>query len=168
MALNGSGQASDSPTLPVGTYSVTAAYTPAAHNFQGSASRMLTQTVKQAVVTGVSVSWGTAGTAALTAGRSLLPGGRKTDVPWLGVTSFTVTLSAPEALAAGDASVKGVTVANYGPVTVSGSGTSYTLTLAKPVNAADRVTLNPSATPTSPPSPAPCPCCPATSATTAW
>ena len=30
---------------------------------------------------------------------------------------------------------------NYGPVTVSGSGTSYTITLAQPINAADRVTI---------------------------
>ena len=30
---------------------------------------------------------------------------------------------------------------NYGPVTLSGSGTSYTITLAQPINEADRVTI---------------------------
>ncbi len=30
---------------------------------------------------------------------------------------------------------------NYGPVTVSGSGTSYTITLAEPIDQADRVTI---------------------------
>ena len=34
-----------------------------------------------------------------------------------------------------------MTVANYGPVTISGSGTSYTITLDHPINAADRVTV---------------------------
>ena len=30
---------------------------------------------------------------------------------------------------------------NYGPVTISGSGMSYTITLAQPINEADRVTI---------------------------
>ncbi len=30
---------------------------------------------------------------------------------------------------------------NYGPVTVSGSGTSYTITLARSIDAADRLTI---------------------------
>ena len=62
-------------------------------------------------------------------------------------------------------SVKGITVADYGPVTVTGSGTTYTVTLARPVSAADRVTLsvgNAGVTR----SPGPCRCCRATSATT--
>ena len=37
--------------------------------------------------------------------------------------------------------VTGITVANYGPVTISGSGTTYTITLATPINLADRVTV---------------------------
>jgi hypothetical protein len=32
-------------------------------------------------------------------------------------------------------------VANYGPVSISGSGTSYVITLAQPINGADRVTF---------------------------
>ncbi len=107
-----------------------------------SAPANVSITVRQVVVavTGVSATWGSR-TAALGTGGSLLPAGRSTDVPWLGVSSFTLTLSAAQPFAASDVSVKGVSVADYGPVTVSGSGTSYTVTLARPVRAADRVTL---------------------------
>jgi hypothetical protein len=38
-------------------------------------------------------------------------------------------------------SVTGLIVANYGPATVSGSGTNYTITLSQPISAADRVTF---------------------------
>jgi Dockerin type I domain len=37
--------------------------------------------------------------------------------------------------------VTGITVANYGPVTISGSGTSYTITFAQAITTADRVTV---------------------------
>ena len=97
-----------------------------------------------ATVSAVSVSWGTAGTAALQTapdGLRLLPAGRNTDLPWLGINKLAITLSAPESLSPSDVSVTGLTVANYGPVTISGSGTSYTISLAQPINAADRVTV---------------------------
>ncbi len=48
----------------------------------------------------------------------------------------------PETLSPSDVSVTGITVANYGPVTISGSGTNYTITLAQAIDAADRVTLS--------------------------
>src|SRR5262249_13028753 len=41
----------------------------------------------------------------------------------------------------GDISVTGIAGGNYGPVSVSGGGTTYTITLAKPIAAADRVTI---------------------------
>jgi hypothetical protein len=45
-------------------------------------------------------------------------------------------------LSPGDISVAGITGGNYGPVTVSGSGTSnLNITFAKPVSGPDRVTL---------------------------
>ena len=97
-----------------------------------------------ATVSAVSVSWGKAGTAALQTaadGLRLLPAGRNTDLPWLGINKLAITLSAAESLSPADVSVTGLTVANYGPVTISGSGTSYTITLAQPINAADRVTV---------------------------
>ena len=37
--------------------------------------------------------------------------------------------------------VKGIKVKNYGPVVISGSGTNYTITLARRIKVADRVTI---------------------------
>ncbi len=96
-----------------------------------------------AVIAGVSVGWGTQ-TADLQIapdGLRLLPAGRHTDLPWLGIDELTITLSEAETLASGDVTVTSAIGVNYGPVTISGSGTSYTITLAQPINEADRVTF---------------------------
>ena len=97
----------------------------------------------QSYVTAVAVGWGTQTAALQTAadGLRLLPAGRNTDLPWLGIDQVQITLTQPATLAAGDISVIGSSGTNYGPVTVTGSGTSYTITLAQPINAADRVTI---------------------------
>ena len=95
-------------------------------------------------MTALAAQWGTAGTAALVTaadGLRLLPAGRTTDLPWLSISRLTLTLSAPEALSAADVTITGINVANYGPVNVSGSGATYTVTLAQPIGKADRVTL---------------------------
>ena len=91
----------------------------------------------------VAVGWGTQTAALQTAsnGVRLLPAGRNTDLPWLGISQVQITLGQPATLAAGDISAIGSSGTSYGPVTVSGSGTSYTITLAQPINAADRVTI---------------------------
>ena len=52
-----------------------------------------------------------------------------------------ITLTQAETLTAGDVTVSSAIGVNYGPVTVSGSGTNYTITLAHPINMADRVTI---------------------------
>jgi len=97
----------------------------------------------QSQIATVAVDWGTQTAALQTAsdGLRLLPAGRNTDLPWLGIDQVLITLTQPAALAAGDITVIGSSGTNYGPVTVSGSGTSYTITLAQPINAADRVTI---------------------------
>ncbi len=92
------------------------------------------------------MSWGTSGNSGplvtQSDGLRLLPAGRSTDMPWLGINRITITLSgAPASLAPGDVSVTGIAGGNYGPVTIGGSGTTYTITLAKPINLADRVTV---------------------------
>ena len=100
--------------------------------------------VQTTVDSSVGVAWGPSGTATLqTAGDGLhlLPAGRNTDVPWLGIDQFTITLAQATTLAAGDVTVSSVIGASYGPVTISGSGTSYTITLAQPIDQADRVTI---------------------------
>jgi hypothetical protein len=103
----------------------------------------LTNLASAVSVTGVSVSWGTQTEALQTAadGIRLLPAGRHTDLPWVGINKVSITLSQAATLASGDVKVTGITVANYGPVTISGSGTSYTITFAQPINKADRVTI---------------------------
>ncbi len=95
-----------------------------------------------ASVSAVSADWGTKGTMALTDSSGvLLPANRKTDLPWYGINKLQITLSQAESLSSGDVSVKGITVANYGPVTISGSGTNYTITFAQAITTADRVTV---------------------------
>jgi hypothetical protein len=92
----------------------------------------------------VGVSWGTSGTATLQTdsdGVRLLPAGRTNDLPWLGIDKLSITLNQAATLSPSDVTVTGIIVANYGPVTISGSGTSYTLTFAQPIDAADRVTV---------------------------
>jgi hypothetical protein len=97
-----------------------------------------------ATITAVSADWGTNGTIALqTAGDGLrlLPTGRNTDLPWYGINKLQITLSQSESLSSGDVSVTGISVASYGPVTISGSGTNYTITFAQAITTADRVTV---------------------------
>ncbi len=72
----------------------------------------------------------------------MLPPGRKTDLPWIGINRLTITLSQAQPLTAADITVNGTLGVNYGPVSVSGSGTSYTITLARPINKADRLTIS--------------------------
>jgi hypothetical protein len=105
-----------------------------------------TVTVNQvsATVTAVSADWGTSGTIVLQTaadGLRLLPAGRNTDLPWSGINKLQITLSQAESLSPSDVSVTGIAVANYGPVTISGSGTNYTITFAHAINTADRVTV---------------------------
>jgi hypothetical protein len=104
----------------------------------------LTLAAVLANVTSESVAWGTQGVAALSTddGTRLLPAGRKTDLPWLGINRITITLSAPESLSPSDVTVTSAIGASYGPVTIAGSGTNFTITLALPITAADRVTVS--------------------------
>ena len=101
-----------------------------------------------------------------TDGLRLLPSGRSTDMPWLGINKITITLSAAASLVPSDVTVTGIAVASYGPVTISGSGTTYTITLARAINVADRVTVT-VANADSRPTPGDSTSCPATSMMTA-
>ena len=100
--------------------------------------------VQTTVGSSVGVNLGDSGTATLQTasdGLRLLPAGRNTDLPWLGIDRLEFTLSQPATLGATDVLVTSAAGMNYGPFTISGSGTSYTLTLAQPLSAADRVTI---------------------------
>jgi hypothetical protein len=99
--------------------------------------------VLQATETGISALWGSQSAALQIAGDGvrLLPAGRATDLPWGNLQGLGLTLSRAVTLNTGDVFVTGIIGGDYGPVAVSGSGTSYTLTLAKPIARADRLTL---------------------------
>ncbi len=117
-----------------------------AHNGAGADA---TQTFKlsvnaQAAIAAVSVGWGTRGTSGLQTaadGLRLLTPERNTDLPWLNINRISITLSQAAALLPADVKVTGINVADYGPVTISGSGTQYTITLHRPIAGADRVTI---------------------------
>jgi hypothetical protein len=97
----------------------------------------------QSYIGSVAVGWGTRSAALQTAsdGLRLLPGSRRTDLPWLGINQVQISLDQAATLAAGDVSIIGASGIDYGVASVSGSGTSYTITLAHPINKADRVTI---------------------------
>jgi Right handed beta helix region len=94
-------------------------------------------------VVAITVDWGVDSAPLFTAsdGLRLLPAGRNTDLPWLGIDQFQITLNLPATLTAADVTVKGLKVKNYGPVAISGSRTSYTITLHRRIKVADRVTI---------------------------
>ena len=111
-------------------------------NAAGSARRpTATLTKKKATIAPtVGLAWGTSGlgdapnrppTASAPAAehRPAVAGHQQAD------------LGSPEPLSASDVTVTGRSVADYGPVTIDGSGATYTITLARPINAADRVTV---------------------------
>jgi hypothetical protein len=92
----------------------------------------------------VAVDCGTAGSAQLQTaadGQRLLPASRNTDLPWLGINRVQITLNQAATLTSADVTVVGAKGTNYGPVTISGSGTLFTLTLARPIKKADRITI---------------------------
>jgi hypothetical protein len=97
----------------------------------------------QSYVSSFVASWGhqTAPLKLAADGLRLLPVGRKTDLPWQDVKQLTITLSTAEPLTPDDITVSSTSGTKYGPVTLSGSGTSYTIKLAQPIAQADRVTI---------------------------
>ena len=96
-----------------------------------------------ATIDTVAATWGSQTVPLQTAsdGLRLLPAGRVTDLPWFGIQKLSITLNQAVSLVPTDVTVTGLTGGNYGPVTISGSGTTFTITLNKPINNADRVTI---------------------------
>ena len=115
--------------------------------------------VSAATITGVGVQWGTKGSASLsdaapTVGSSvtrLLPAGRTNDISWLNINRITITLDkAVSTLAVGDVKLASAVAGTVYTVTsVTGSGTTWTITFANNLNStvgtgiinADRVTV---------------------------
>jgi hypothetical protein len=97
----------------------------------------------QSYIASVTVGWGSQVASVQTAGDGLrlLPSGRQTDAPWMGIQRVQLTLTQPATLTSDDVAVLGASGINYGTITVSGSGKNYTITLEHPIDAADRVTI---------------------------
>jgi hypothetical protein len=96
----------------------------------------------QPYVSSFVASWGSqaAPLKAAADGLRLLPASRKTDLPWLDIKTLTISISTAEALTPDDLTVTSARGTDYG-ATLSGSGTSYTITLKTPITQADRVTI---------------------------
>jgi hypothetical protein len=97
----------------------------------------------QTTVDTAGVGWGTQVAPLVTAsdGLRLLPEGRNTDLPWLDIRRVQVSLGQAVPLDPVDVTVHGSGGRDYGPVTVSGSATDYTIVLAHPIETADRVVI---------------------------
>ena len=103
------------------------------------------------IVIGATVEWGTHGDAALQTaadGLRLLPAGRKTDLPWLGINLLGISLNQPEPLTAADVTISSQRGTQYGPVTVTAISTAevgvpffYAISFARPIEKADRITI---------------------------
>jgi hypothetical protein len=105
-------------------------------------------TLALASVTGISVTGGPAGQVfpLLTQadGVRILPAGRHVDVPWLGLNVIGIGLDNLVGIAPSDIKVNGINVVDYGPVKISQVSFSpivYALTLARPIDGPDRVTI---------------------------
>jgi hypothetical protein len=97
------------------------------------------------VVKSTAAGWGTDGDASLQTdadGVTLVPVGRKHDLPWYGIDSLQVTFDQPVVLSAADVTLSSAIGVDYGPVTVTGMGTSYTVMFGKPIDKADRVMVS--------------------------
>ena len=97
-----------------------------------------------AKVSGTAVGWGTQTANLVEAGNGrLLPAGRSTDIPWLGIKSITLTLDSAASLAVGDVTIKSAGGFTYSVASINGSGTtSVTINLGGAGLAnADRVTV---------------------------
>jgi hypothetical protein len=94
--------------------------------------------------------WGTQGNEALATaadGQRLLPAGRNTDLPWLGISQLQIEFTQPETLTAADITISSQKGISYGPVTVKVvtlNGTTpyiYGIVFAHSITKADRVTI---------------------------
>jgi hypothetical protein len=114
-----------------------------AGNLAAAAGPSATTLVQAAtsVLTGILVRWGSQSMPVQTAsdGVRLLPAGRNIDMPWINTNALTITFSQAVTLIPTDVAVTGSVVPNYGPVTISGSGTSYTITLHQAADQRDGV-----------------------------
>ncbi len=142
------GAAAGNYTLPGGTaagsYTIQAVYHGTGNFVASTDNSHFLNVSASTTVSSIAVEWGSEAAPLQFAsdGIRLLPVGRTTDLPWYDINRIALTLKQAEVLNPGDVSVTGLIGGNYGPVTISGSGTtSLVITFAKPIARADRVTI---------------------------
>ncbi len=145
IGANGQAQVTATANGQAGSYTVTAS----ALGATSTASFSLTNTastpiITEATVTGVSVLWGSQIAALVvpsSSGGLLVPSGRQTDLPWLGIDVLQITLSQAEPLNTSDVVLRSARGIRYQVVGLSANGDSYAVFLSRAINASDRITL---------------------------
>lgn len=136
---NAAGSKGLASAIAAGTTTISAALGSVA-----ASTPLMVTSAAQSTVQSVGVAWGTAGFAPLATasdGVRLLPTGRTTSIPWAGIRAFEVRVAGAGLITAADVTATGRSGVDYGPVTVSGTRLVFTIFLARPIDAADRVTL---------------------------
>jgi hypothetical protein len=144
---NGQAEVTATANGTAGSYIVTASVlgstSPVSFSLTNIAS-VVPPIITSATVTGINVVWGSQ-TAALvvpsTSGGLLLPSGRVTDIPWLGIDVIQITLSQAETFTTSDITLRSARGLRYQPVGISTNGTSYAVFLSRAMTASDRITL---------------------------
>ena len=97
----------------------------------------------QPAVIAVSVTWNTQTAALQTAadGLRLLPAGRTTDLPWLNIQKLQITFADPVTLTPADVKVSERSWHRLRTSESRWRWSRYTITLARPITRADRVTI---------------------------
>jgi autotransporter-associated beta strand protein len=131
-------------STPVGTYTIQAVYSGTAE-LATSIDTSHSLSVSEGPLTAVSISilWGTDSALLYpTADGALLPIGRTTDMPWFNIDAIAVTFDSVNTVTPSDVTVTGVKGGNYGPVTITGLGTSHLICyFAKPITGPDILTI---------------------------
>jgi hypothetical protein len=150
IGANGEAQVTATANGQGGSYTVTASVLGTSTPASFALTNIATVTpVTVASVTGVAVLWGRQIASLVvpsSSGGLLLPAGRVTDLPWLGIDVIQITLSQAETLTSSDIALRSARGIKYKVVGISSNGTSYALFLSRAINAADRITLTITAT----------------------
>ena len=145
IGANGEAQVTATANGQAGSYTVTASVLGTSSPASFSLTNVAAVTpVTVASVTGVAVVWGSQIASLVvpsSSGGLLLPSGRHTDIPWLGINVLQITLSQPEALTTSNITLRSARGIKYQAVGVSNNGTSYVVFLSRAMTASDRITL---------------------------
>ena len=145
IAANGAAQVTATANAQSGSYTVSASTLGSTAPVAFALTNSPTVTpITYANVTGFAVVWGNEVASLVvpsSSGGLLLPPGRSTDIPWLGINVLQITLSQPESLGTSNITLHSARGLNYRVVGVSPTGSSYAVFLSRAISLADRVTI---------------------------